>query len=79
MNDEIQGRIKVCINPHCEEILHNCPKKFTRCKNCDGILVEINQKTYLKKFSRNYFQYDFTTGDFVHNPEKDFQPNLFGE
>lgn len=70
--------IKICIDPQCAELLHNCPKKFTRCKNCRGVLVEINRETYRKKFRLNFFQYDFVTGDFVHHPVKNFQPDLFG-
>ena len=51
--------LKVCINPHCEEVAHNCPKGETRCRNCNGRLCEINKKTYGDKFINNYFQYNY--------------------
>jgi len=56
--------IKVCGDPHCEAIFHNCPKKETKCKDCDGKLIAINSKTFWKKYSKNYFQYDWETGDY---------------
>lgn len=54
-------RIKVCIDPHCEAVWFNIPKKVTHCANCDMILVEINQDTYRKKFAGHWFQYDYPT------------------
>lgn len=53
--------IKVCIDPSCEAVYHNCPKQETRCKDCNGLIVMINEKTYWKKFWCNFFQYDFKT------------------
>ncbi len=54
--------LKVCIDPGCEEVAFNIDKKETRCRNCNGRLVEINQKTYDKKFINNFFQYDYRDG-----------------
>lgn len=70
-------KLKVCVNDHCDAVFHNIPKKVTRCLDCGGILVAINQDTYLKKFRLNWFQYDYQTGEYVHEPIKDFQPTLF--
>jgi hypothetical protein len=61
--------LKVCPNPHCEAVFHNCDKKKTKCLNCDGNIIEINQKTYLKKFSDWFFQYDYETFEY-YRPEK---------
>lgn len=54
--------IKVCVDPGCEAVFHNSPKKHTRCNNCGGRIMSINESTYWKKFSYNWFQYDFLTG-----------------
>lgn len=54
--------IKVCIDPHCEEVAHNCDKKETRCRSCGGRLIAITKKQYWKKFRANFFQYDYVTG-----------------
>lgn len=53
--------IKVCGDPHCEALYHNIPKNITRCNDCNGRLIEINKKTYLKKYAFNFFQYDYFT------------------
>ena len=53
--------IKVCPNPHCDAVFHNTPKKETHCKNCGGNIIMINEKQYWKKFSNEFFQYDFIT------------------
>jgi hypothetical protein len=58
------SKIKVCGDPQCEAVFHNIPKKHTRCTDCDGRLIEINQATYNSKFANNFFQYEFTTGDY---------------
>lgn len=55
------SRIKVCIDPHCEAVWHNIPKKVTKCRDCDGRVMEINQDTYRKKYAGNWFQYDYPT------------------
>lgn len=56
--------IKVCPNPGCEAVYHNCPKKHTKCNDCGGHIMFINEDTYKKKFSNNWFQYDFETGEY---------------
>lgn len=61
--------IKICVDPQCEAIYHNIPKKVTKCNDCSGRVIIINQKTYWTKFSKNFFQYDFKTKDF-YRPEK---------
>jgi hypothetical protein len=56
--------IKVCPDPGCEAVWHNCPTEQKKCKDCGGNIKIINEKTYLSKFSRNWFQYDFLTGEY---------------
>lgn len=51
--------IKICINPHCDAVAHNCDRKETPCRDCGFRLVKINIATYLKKFRDNYFQYNY--------------------
>lgn len=55
--------IKVCPNPTCSAIWHNCELKDTRCKNCNAHLVKINDEQYNKKFAKDFHQYDFKTED----------------
>ncbi|NNV54550.1 hypothetical protein [Limnovirga soli] len=62
--------IKVCPNPQCDAVFHNCPKKETHCKDCGGNIMIINTDTYWKKFSNNWFQYDFATHDY-YRPVKE--------
>jgi hypothetical protein len=57
--------IKVCPNPMCDAVWHNVPKKHTRCNDCGGHIMQINEDTYQKKFSNNFFQYDFETGEYL--------------
>ena len=57
--------IKVCINPCCEEVAHNIEKKETRCRNCDMVMVEIDDNTYYRKYINNFFQIDYSTGERV--------------
>jgi hypothetical protein len=68
----INGLIKICANPHCEAIFHNIPKLHTRCNDCNGWIIIINEKTYWKKFSKNWFQYDFNTGK-LYRPKKQIE------
>ena len=58
--------IKVCGDPHCEAIYHNIQKKDTRCNDCNGWLKMINESTYWKKYSTNYFQFDYYTMEFFY-------------
>tara|TARA_R110000822_G_scaffold14427_6_gene50822 strand:+ start:16938 stop:17183 length:246 start_codon:yes stop_codon:yes gene_type:complete len=64
-----QGIVKVCPDPGCEAVWHNIPKIHTRCNDCSGWLIQINEDTFWKKFSNNWFQYDFQTGEYFR-PEK---------
>ena len=57
--------IKVCSDDCCSAVYHNIPKKKKRCDNCDSRLVLINEKTYIKKYINEFFQYDFRTGELV--------------
>jgi len=59
--------IKVCPDPNCEAIWHNIPKSYTKCNDCGGRVMLINEKTYRSKFLNNWFQYDFLTGEILHN------------
>lgn len=60
----ITGLIKVCPDPHCDAVWHNCPKEQTKCLDCGGNIMLINEPTYWKKFSENFFQYDFPTHEY---------------
>ena len=69
--------IKVCINPHCEEVAHNCDKKETRCRNCGFRLIEINEITYKEKFIHGYpHQIDYSTGERTTPKEQGFDIQL---
>lgn len=61
--------IKVCGDPHCDAVWHNCPKSHTKCGDCGGNIMAINEETYWKKFSGYHFQYDFNTGE-IFRPSK---------
>ena len=60
---------KVCPDPYCDSVYHNCKKENTRCLNCNGRIMRINQSTFQKKFSLNYFQFDYQTRDYLRKPE----------
>lgn len=55
--------IKICGDPHCDAIFHNIPKKVTKCHDCNGKLISINEETYQKKFYKYCFQYDYSRID----------------
>jgi len=63
------GLIKVCGDPHCDAVWHYVPKSHTRCNDCGGRIMLINEETYWSKFSQNWFQYDFRTGEYFR-PQK---------
>lgn len=70
VNDDVKlGLIKVCVEPGCESLYHNCPFKVKRCEFCGGSIKMINQETYFKKFSDRFFQYDHPTGEYFR-PQK---------
>jgi hypothetical protein len=68
--------IKICPDPHCEAVWHNCPKKHTKCNDCGGNIILINEKTYWHKFSNNFFQYDFITNK-IYRPKLKVEQLLF--
>ncbi|MBD3748965.1 MAG: hypothetical protein IE931_05670 [Sphingobacteriales bacterium] len=55
------GLIKICGDPHCDAIYHNCTKDFKKCLDCGGTVKMINEDTYWKKYSNYFFQYDANT------------------
>lgn len=65
----MSGVIKVCLDPTCEAVYHNCSKKLTRCNDCGGRILQINAKTYWNKFSKNWFQYDAESMEY-YRPDK---------
>jgi hypothetical protein len=66
----MKNTIKLCGDPHCDAIYHNIPKKITACNDCNGRLIEINEKTYFKKYYNYFFQYDFLTGNLFRPVKK---------
>ena len=70
------GVIRVCPDPQCETVHHNCPPRYTHCCNCDGWIIKINEKTYWSKFAQNYFQYDVTTGEYFRPSREEAQFEL---
>lgn len=61
MLTEIKYVTKACPDPTCEAIWHNVPKKSTKCKNCSGRIIEINDKTFQSKYKDWWHQYDYET------------------
>lgn len=71
--------LKVCLNDNCDAVAHNCPKKETHCRDCDAILVEINESTYRSKYINNYFQYNYDNDELVKPTQMSYsmQTQLF--
>jgi hypothetical protein len=69
--------IKVCPDPQCEAVYHNCPIKHTRCNNCGGWIKRIDNETYWRKFSNIFFQYDFSTMEYYYPIKNVNQLSLF--
>ena len=69
----MMDNIKVCPDPQCEAVWHCCPKIQTKCKDCGGNIIKINEDTFWKKFSKNWFQYDFETGEYFRPQKKNAQ------
>lgn len=65
----MRGLVKVCPDPGCEAVWHHIPKSYTQCNDCGGRVMLINKKTFWDKFSNNWFQYDFQTGEYFR-PQK---------
>lgn len=74
--DVIKGIIKVCPDPGCEAVWHNIQKSYTKCNDCGGRVMLINEKTFWDKFSNNWFQYDFQTGEYLRPQKPIFQLSL---
>jgi len=58
---------KVCPNPHCDAVFHNCEEKDKKCKDCGTTIRKINKETYNKKFAGNFFQYDYQTMEYLRS------------
>ena len=73
------GVIKVCPDPQCEAVWHNCPVNQTRCQDCNGNIIKINQSTFLKKFANSFFQYDYQTREYFRplTQMTEIKPNLW--
>ena len=72
-NLKLRETIKVCPDPGCGALYHNIPKNYTKCNDCGGRVIEINEETFWKKFSNNWFQYDFITGEYFRPQKADLQ------
>lgn len=57
-------RIKVCMDPHCDEVALNCPRAEFHCRNCGGRLISINEKTYARKFANAIWRIDYSAADY---------------
>ena len=66
------GVIKICPDPHCDAVYHNCDPKHTKCNDCGGWIIKISEETYWKKYANYFFQYDFRTMEFFR-PEPEFK------
>ena len=75
-NNKTLGLIKICGDPGCEAIFHNIPKSQTRCNDCNGRLIEINEDTFWNKYSKNYFQYDFISNEYFRPVKAVYQLSL---
>lgn len=71
------GLIKVCVEPGCESIFHNCDVKIKRCEFCSSPIKMINQETFFKKFSNRFFQYDQASGEYFRPKKIVLQYQLF--
>ena len=69
--------IKVCADPTCEAVYHNIPISFKKCKDCGARVMLINEDTFWKKFSKNWFQYDFASGKYYRPQKENKQLMLF--
>jgi hypothetical protein len=64
-NPEFEDKlIKVCLDPMCEAVYHNCEPSDRRCLCCGHKLLRIDAKTWEKKYSKWFWQYDFQTQEF---------------
>ena len=51
----MENLIKICVDPMCEAVWHNIPKSHTKCNDCNGRVIIINENTFYAKFSNNWF------------------------
>lgn len=72
----IRGLVKVCPDPGCEAVWHNIPKSYTKCNDCGGRVMLINEDTFWSTFSNNWFQYDFQTGVYFRPQKSNVQLSL---
>jgi len=70
-SDTKLGLIKICGEPACGSIYHNCPFEIKKCEFCGGSIKMINQETFFKKFSDSFFQYDQPSGEYFRPKIKD--------
>ena len=69
--------IKICPDPQCEAVWHNCHTNSTKCLDCGGNIKIVNEETYWKKFSENWFQYDYNTFEYFRPVPNIQQLDLF--
>jgi hypothetical protein len=72
----MENLIKICVDPMCEAVWHNIPKSHTKCNDCNGRVIIINENTFYAKFSNNWFQYDFQTGEYFRAQKPNVQLTL---
>ena len=68
--------VKVCPDPGCEAVWHNIPQAYTKCNDCGGRVMLINENTYWNKFSNKWFQYDFETGNYFRPQKSNVQLSI---
>lgn len=66
--------IKVCGDPCCSAVFHNCKEENKKCLDCGGRIMRINEKTYRSKFQNFYFQYDYQTQAYFYENENVQKP-----
>jgi hypothetical protein len=66
--------IRVCGDPGCSAVFHNCTTKDKYCLDCGCRTITINQDTYEKKFKWIYFQYDMKTGEYLRPEPEEEKP-----
>ena len=57
--------IKVCPDPGCGAVYHNCKVEDKKCKDCGGSIKMINQETHKRKFADWFWQYDYQTMEYL--------------
>ena len=62
--------IKVCPNPTCDAVWHNCKTEDKKCKNCGFTIKEIDTKTYTRKYKEFPMQFDYITENILWQEKK---------